>query len=559
MFASIRYPSALLAALCLCLPVLTARAQQQLTLLHNISGYTMNAGERVAFSALEFGNGVVVRTYLPEEDIALSQAERRIDGGGATVLPGLIDAHGHVSAHGKALSSVDLVGVESEQAAARRVADFIRDNPGEGWVGGRGWNQVLWPGRSFPGRASLDAVSAGRPVVLGRIDGHAVWANSRALELAGINAQTQDPPGGQIIRDDAGEPTGVLVDNAMDLVRQVIPEDSVEQRMRYQRRALEDLASLGLTAVHDAGVPARDLEAMRRLLEQGELPIRLYVMFWALDPGNDPYLERGPVTDDTGFLSVRSVKIVADGALGSRGAALHADYSDDPGNRGLLLLSDEELMHQMQRWADAGFQVNTHAIGDRANTLVLDKLEQLNTFDVSRQLRHRVEHAQILRPEDFARFAKLGVIASIQPTHATSDKNMAGDRLGDERLEGAYAWNTLLESGARLAGGSDFPVEHPNPFFGLHAAVTRQGKDNRPPGGWFPGQKISREKALSLFTEDAAFAAHAEGRLGRLLPGYAADFILVRDDYFEAPEEQLWDNQVLSTWVAGREVYRRAD
>jgi predicted amidohydrolase YtcJ len=223
-----------------------------------------------------------------------------------------------------------------------------------------------------------------------------------------------------------------------------------------------------------------------------------------------------------------------------------------------MLFTEDELLHHMQRAADAGFQVNTHAIGDRANTLVLDKLEQLNTFEASRQLRHRVEHAQILRPEDFARFAKLDVIASIQPTHATSDKNMAGDRLGEERLQGAYAWNTLLQSGARLAGGSDFPVEHPNPFYGLHAAVTRQGQDNRPPEGWFPGQKISRDAALSLFTEAAAFAGHADGRLGRLLPGYAADFIMVRDDYFEMPEERIWDNRVLATWVAGVEVYSAA-
>jgi len=257
------------------------------------------------------------------------------------------------------------------------------------------------------------------------------------------------------------------------------------------------------------------------------------------------------------MLDIRSVKISADGALGSRGAALFEEYSDDPGNKGLLLVSDEQLDHHIGRAMAAGYQVCIHAIGDLANARVLDYFEPLIKRYDSRDLRHRDEHAQIVRLQDIPRFAELGVIASVQPTHATSDKNMAGDRLGNERLAGAYAWRKLLNAKAIVAGGSDFPVESPNPFFGLHAAVTRQSHDNEPSGGWLPQEKLTRDEALSIFTEGAAYAAHQEKVIGRLLPGYYADFILVRDNYFEVPERDIWKNQVLATYVAGRRVYSR--
>jgi predicted amidohydrolase YtcJ len=255
------------------------------------------------------------------------------------------------------------------------------------------------------------------------------------------------------------------------------------------------------------------------------------------------------------MLDVRSVKISADGALGSRGAALNADYTDQPGHRGLLLLDHVELERQITRAMDSGYQVNVHAIGDLANTRVLDLFEQLQSRKSGPPLRHRIEHAQILNPSDIKRFADLGVIASIQPTHATSDKNMAGTRLGQRRLEGAYAWRSLLESNAAVAGGSDFPVEPANPFFGLHAAVTRQDHQDQPPGGWLPAQKLSRIEALAMFTEGAAYAAHQENTLGRLLPGYWADFILLREDYFTVPEEDIWQIKVLKTFVAGELVF----
>lgn len=534
-----------------------AAACAESTLIFNLRGYTMDHGERIDFVALEYEDGVVRRLHRDSATLAESSADARIDAAGATLLPGLIDAHGHVSYYGAALASVDLNGSASEAEAAQRVAAFLAGggDGGEGWIRGRGWNQVLWPGKAFPTADALDAVTGDRPAALGRVDGHAVWVNSAALAAAGIDGDTPDPDGGQIIRGTDGQPSGVLVDNAMDLVYAIIGEPDVAQLEGQIMRGLEAVAATGMTAVHDAGISARTLAAYRNLQAAGRLPIRAYAMLSVLDPANDEQLAAGPLRSDDGMLSVRSVKVIADGALGSRGAALHADYSDQPGHMGLLLLSDDELARHMRRSAAAGFQVNVHAIGDLANTRVLDEFEALNTDPALRALRHRVEHAQILRPVDIERFEALDVIASIQPTHATSDKNMAGDRLGEARLRGAYAWDTLLESGARLAGGSDFPVEPPNPLYGLHAAVTRTDRDGNPLGGWRPQEKLTREEALSLFTEWAAYAGHEEQTIGRLLPGYAADFVLLEEDYFTQPEQEIWSNTVLATVVAGRVVY----
>jgi predicted amidohydrolase YtcJ len=538
-----------LCLLCCALPAVAA------TLVHNIQGYTMDDGKRVSFVGLEFDRGKVTALPSDTESLKGSKATNRIDGQGATLLPGMIDAHGHISSHGRSLSAVNLVGSPSEADSAQRVARFIEKHPKQEWILGRGWNQVLWPVKEFPHLRSLDAISGDRAVALNRIDGHAMWANSEALRQAGIDKNTRDPEGGQILRDDKGEATGILIDNAMDLVFQVMPPLTDERMEQIEQVALTDLASYGLTSVHDAGIKAQEVRAFQTLREQQNMAIRVYAMLDVLDPANDAYLRQGPLLDSEEMLVIRSVKISADGALGSRGAALFEDYSDQPGNRGLLLVTDEQLDHHSNRAMAAGYQVCVHAIGDLANARVLDYLEKLIKKHDSRGLRHRNEHSQIIRLQDIPRFAEIGVVASIQPTHATSDKNMAGDRLGEDRLAGAYAWRKLLDSGAHLAGGSDFPVESANPFFGLHAAVTRQSQDNQPEGGWLPGEKISREQALSLFTEDAAWAAHQEHAIGKLLPGYFADFILVRDDYFKVPEQDIWNNQVQATYVAGRRVF----
>jgi len=532
-----------------------ATASQAATLVHNVRGYSMNKGQRESFVALEYESGVVTAVYTDEAEVSASEADTRIDGAGATLLPGLIDAHGHIAGLGEALASVDLVGAESEREAAQRVGRRARSQPGDGWIVGSGWNQVLWYDGEFPTRKTLDAEVPDRPAVLSRVDDHAIWVNSRALELAGINRDTPDPEGGLILRDREGNPTGVLVDNAMDLVNAVLPKKSVKEYAADISRAMQYLVSLGMTGAHDAGVSDVGMRAYEELLEGGDFPMRVYAMLSTTDPANEERLTAGPRDYPGDRLVARSVKVFADGALGSRGAALIEDYSDDPGNRGLLLRSEAQLRAVMRRAAGAGFQVNVHAIGDLANRRVLDEFAWINEDPGQRALRHRIEHAQILNPDDMGRFAALGIIASMQPTHATSDKNMAGDRLGAERLEGAYAWQTLIDHGVRLAGGSDFPVEPPNPFYGLHAAVTRQDRDGNPDGGWRFSEALTREQALSLFTEDAAYAGHAERRVGRLAPGYAADFILVDGDYFTVPAERIWRLEVLRTVVDGEVVY----
>ena len=529
------------------------------TLIYNIKGYTMDHGERTSFAALEYDEGKVTQLHTTAESAAASKATHKIDGEGATLLPGLIDAHGHVSILGRALSSVDLVGSESEADAAKRAAVFVKQFPQKKWILGWGWNQVLWSSKQFPNRKALDAVAPNRPMAFERIDGHALWVNTAALSLAGIHKETLDPDGGQILRDKHGAATGVLIDNAMDMVYRTMPPPSVADLMGFQLRAMQYLASLGITSVHDAGINAEEVRAFQALREKREIPVRIYAMLNMLDPENDEYLNKGPIPDPEGLLDIVSVKISSDGALGSRGAALFEDYSDEEGNRGLLLLSDQQLSFHMDRAMAAGYQVNTHAIGDLANAKVLDYYEQLIAKHDNRDLRHRIEHSQILRLQDIPRFESLGVVASIQPTHATSDKNMAADRLGEQRLRGAYVWKSLKDAGAVLAGGSDFPVEPANPFFGLHAAVTRQDRDDQPLGGWMEDQRLSRDASLSMFTEDAAFAAHQDKELGRLLPGYYADFILLRDNYFTVPEQDIWKNKVIATYVAGEEVFRAVE
>ncbi|MEX1197487.1 MAG: amidohydrolase family protein [Pseudohongiellaceae bacterium] len=534
-----------------------AQPAGQTVLLHNVNGYTLDSQrELVSFHALQFTGDTVERVYREGESLPGQEGQRRIDGQGRTLLPGLIDAHGHVLSYGLSLLRVDLTGTATEAEAADRVRNFLAANDGLQWVQGRGWNQVLWDSNAFPEATSLDAVADDTPVWLTRVDGHAGWANSAAMELAGIDASTADPEGGQILRDDEGRPTGVFVDNAMSLISRHIPDTSLEERKYALQQALESLASQGLTSVHDASVSALTVQAYQELQAEGAMPVRVNAMLAATDPELSRMLEEGHVISEDGMFKIDSVKISADGALGSRGAALIEEYSDDPGNRGLLLHEPNTLVDYMEQAMEAGFQVNIHAIGDRANQLVLDGFEQLIPATGTRDLRHRVEHAQVLRYEDILRFDELGVIASMQATHATSDKNMAEDRLGSERILGAYAWRSLLEAGATIANGSDFPVESPNPFYGLHAAITRQDHQDQPPGGWYPEERMTAAEAFTSFTLDAALAGHQEDRLGTLEPGKAADFILVDRDIFAVEPADIWETQVLETWVNGERVSR---
>ncbi len=540
--------------LALALSCLTTSGFADTTLITNVNGYTLNSNrELVQFTALQFTDDKVDLIYSDDEELP-NDIDKQIDGGGRTLIPGLIDAHGHVGSYGFSLLRVDLVGTSSEEEAAQRVLAFAEDNSELEWIQGRGWNQVLWDSNEFPTADSIDAVVGDKPVWLSRVDGHAGWANSAAMELAGIDRNTEDPTGGQIIRDENGDATGVLIDTAMRYVSSQIPSPTFEEQKFALQTAMESLATYGMTSVHDAGIGSQTVAAFKELLEDGPLPIRVNAMISASDPLYQDRLNEGFFRSDDDTFVIHSVKVVGDGALGSRGAALIEDYSDEPGNRGLLRYDDERLEFLMRVAMNAGFQVNTHAIGDNANLKVMDNYERLISETNSRDRRHRIEHAQILQYDDIVRFAELGVIPSMQATHATSDMNMAEDRIGPIRIQGAYAWRKLLDTGVLIANGSDFPVESPNPYWGLHASVTRQNQLSEPPGGWYPEERMTLVEAFASFTLDAAYAGHQEEILGSLEPGKKADFVFLDRDMFAIPESELWQIQATETWINGVRV-----
>ncbi len=521
--------------------------------LTNVKGYGFDEKRQlVEFQALAFDDET--GKILARGDATIAQQypdAKRLDLKGKTVIPGLIDAHGHVLNLGQNLSQVELRDTTSEAQAVTKVAAFAKQQPQAQWVLGRGWNQVLWSSQQFPSTQLLDEAVKDRPVWLTRVDGHAGWANSKALQLAGITKDTLDPPGGQILRDAKGHPTGVLIDNAMTLLEKQIPKPSDAEITAALNVAYQHLLALGITSTHDAGVDAANLAIYQQMASQGKLPLRIYAMLAATDPALATWLAAGPIDDPKDFLDVRSVKIYGDGALGSRGAALLSDYSDKPGETGLLVTQPDALTSVMKLTLDSGFQANVHAIGDRANRLVLDRFEQLQSPKEREARRNRVEHAQVVAPKDLPRFARLNVLPSMQPTHATSDKNMAGARLGVARLRGAYAWRSLVDMGSRVVCGSDYPVELANPFHGLHAAVTRQDQANEPAGGWLAEQKLTMTEALRCFTTDAAYGAYQENAMGSLSVGQWADFLVLDQNIFTVEPSLIWQTKVLSTYVGG--------
>jgi len=523
------------------------------TVFHDFTGYTSTESGIVEFSVLVISDGGKV---IATGDSALLDEypqAAHISGNGQTVLPGLIDAHGHVYGLGYLAITLNLHGTPSLADAVQQIADYAAQNRYAEWVLGRGWNQVLWPGKKFPRSSDIDAVVNDRPVWLRRIDGHAGWANSKAMLIAGIDNDTPDPVGGRILRDTNGKATGVLIDNAMSLIGSHIPAPDKDDIRAAYRTAISRLVSLGLTGVHDTGINTQEAEVYMSMADDGELDMRIYAMVSGAGENLDAIGK--PLTAYGGDkLDITAVKLYADGALGSRGAALLEPYSDDSENRGLPFWTAEELSNFTKKANDMGFQVGVHAIGDHGNRMALDAFEKAQGGRPF-ELRNRVEHAQIISLDDIPRFAKLNVVASMQPTHATSDMNMAEDRIGPERIKGGYAWRRLLDSGAVLASGSDFPVELPNPFHGLYAAVTRQDRGGMPEGGWYIGQGLTRAEALHSFTLAAAYAAHQEDRLGSLEPGKWADFIIVDRDYFNIPDSEIDDIQVTETWIGGKRVF----
>lgn len=529
------------------------------TLLINGNIYTCDSKNSIV-DAIAIQGSMIVGVGKSDKLSEVFSARQVIGLNGKTVLPGLVDGHAHILGEGGKLENVDLNGTTSTEQIAMMVAERINSTKRGDWILGRGWDQNSWQVKQFPTKKMLDKVSGDNPVFLRRVDGHAAWANTKALQLAGIDASTKDTVGGKIIRDKSGVPTGVLVDNAIEFVNKIIPQLSDEDIERRLLLAMNECASLGLTEVHDMGVDEKTIQIYKKLIDEGRCPIRIYA---AIDYPSDTwkqYLQSGPIIDyKDGMLSVRTVKLYMDGALGSRGAAFFEEYTDDPGNRGLTMMSEKKMESVCRDALEKGFQVCTHAIGDRANSITLDVYEKTvaKKSELREQSRWRIEHVQVLSQNDIPRFKQLSVIPSMQPTHATSDMDWAEQRIGPDRIRGAYAWKSILNTGAEIISGSDFPVESVNPFYGLYSAVTRQDQNGVPQGGWYPEQKMSRTEALKSFTRSAAYGAFQESSKGVIEAGKWADLTIIDRDIMQCNENEIYSTKVEMTFVGGRIVYKR--
>ncbi|MDX1999996.1 MAG: amidohydrolase [Thermoanaerobaculia bacterium] len=496
-------------------------------------------------------------SFLGDDAGALTHARpgaRVIELAGKAVTPGLIDAHSHLVGLGDALVEVDLVATSSFEEVIARVHAAAAGRPSGTWIAGRGWDQNDWPERSFPTHERLSAALPDHPVWLTRVDGHAALLNARAMTVLGIGPAVVDPPGGRFERDGAGRPTGVLIDRAMDVAAQIPAPDAAERQRRLAAAAARAVA-VGLTTVTDMGVGPADIEAYRALTKAGRLPLRAALFLTDDAELLADWFARGPEIDPAARLLVRGVKLYADGALGSRGAALVEPYSDDPSNLGLLTASHDHLADVARRALAAGFQVGIHAIGDRGNLVTLDAIEAAFGGRPRPELRWRLEHAQVMRLADIERTARLGVIFSVQPTHATSDMPWAGDRVGERRLAGAYAWRKALVAGGQLALGSDFPVESVEPLLGLYAAVSRQDRAGAPAGGWLPEERLTRHEALRGFTLDAARSLFLDTEVGTLDIGKRADLVVFDRDPMTVPVAEIPNVRPVLTLVEGQVVY----
>ncbi|HJP85043.1 MAG TPA: amidohydrolase [Gemmatimonadaceae bacterium] len=549
-------------ALCALAPM-SLHAQAADLVLTNGRIYTVD-NARPIVSALAVRDGRVLFIGSDAEARTLGGPSTRvIDLEGAAVYPGFTDAHAHLLGLGTMLGRVNLAGSTSYEEVISRTQAFTKNVKSGVWIQGRGWDQNRWAVKEFPTQEALSRAFPNNPVVLERIDGHALLANAKAMQLAGITAATRDPAGGRIIRDAAGAPAGVFVDNAQELIERAIPAPTRAETRSAILAAIADANKWGLTGVHDPGESAQTISIFEELAKAGNYSLRNYVMI--SDPGDpnsataraNPYIQRGPQSAlYDAHLWIRAIKLYADGALGSRGAALLAPYSDEPTNSGLLVSPPEHIEAWAETGLQRGFQINVHAIGDRGNRIVLDAFEQALKKFPKADHRFRIEHAQVLSPQDIPRFAQLGVIPSMQATHQTSDMRWAEARVGPERIRGAYAWRSLLNTGVVIPNGTDFPVEEVNPLLTFHAAVTRQDPTNWPPGGWYPEQKMTREEALQSMTIWPAYAGFQEKILGSLTPGKYADFVVLDRDIMRVPDTEILGAHVVSTWIGGKAVYQ---
>jgi predicted amidohydrolase YtcJ len=526
-------------------------------LLVNGTVYTFDAANKIAQAVAIRGNKIV--GVGSNDDMRKAfVGSNVIDLQGKTVLPGLVDGHGHILGEGTRLVTLGVFGARSAQEVADSVGSHVGDFLEEQWILGRGWDQNDWEIKEFPTHEVLDKVSPNNPVVLRRVDGHAMWVNKMVLDIAGITAASPEVDGGKIYRDAKGNPTGIFVDNAMDLVEKVIPELTDQEIEDRAKLALEECAQNGLTEVQDMGANLQTLNAFKRLIDKGQCPIRINAAIGGDGETWEHYLTTGPEINYGGMLTVRSIKLYMDGALGSRGAALLDEYSDDPQNRGLTLMRVSEVDSVCAEALAHGFQVRTHAIGDRGNFIILNAYERaLATLPPGAPSpRWRVEHAQVLQQTDIPRFAKLGIIPSMQPTHATSDLYWAEARLGKARLKGAYAWQSIRKTGSIIVGGSDFPVESVNPLWGIYAAITRSDRTGYPADGWIPEQKLSREDAVRMFSQWAAYGVFEDDQKGTIESGKWADLTIVSKDIMQVDPKEILSTNVDMTIVNGKVVYQ---
>jgi predicted amidohydrolase YtcJ len=522
--------------------------------------YTVDAAHPMAEALAVRGSRLVFVGSASEAQVLRGPSTRVVDVHGSTIIPGMVDAHAHLLDVGQTLRQVDLSGAATYDEVIARVAERARGTPPGTWIRGWGWDQNRWPGQRFPTHEALSAAVPGYPVLLDRVDGHAVLANARAMQLAGVTRDTRDPAGGRVLRDATGNPTGVFVDNAQMLVARAVPAPTDADLEAAILAAVTDLNRWGLTGIDDPGVRRQAIGVYERLARDGRLTLRDYLMISDDSATEAEYFAKGPQNAlYDGHLWIRAVKLFADGALGSRGAALLSPYSDDPGNTGLLVSTPEHLRDVSIRALKAGFQVATHAIGDRGNRIALDAYEAALRAVPTADHRFRIEHAQILNWADIPRFAQLGVIPSMQAVHATSDMYWAADRVGPSRILGAYAWRSLLNTGVIIPNGSDMPVERVNPLYSFHAAVTRQDERDLPAGGWHPEQCMTRDEALRSITLWPAYAGFQEHDLGTLSAGKYADFVVLDRDIMTIPATGILQTRVLATYIGGTAVYQAMD
>ena len=506
-----------------------------------------NVYERPDIKAILCNKGKIIQ-LLPSGNI---NSGKRIDLKGGWVYPGFIDSHMHLTGLGWSLESVDLVGTTSKLDALKKIKEEIKNTPKGTWVLGRGWDQNDWSKSEYPKATDLDLISMDHPMIFRRIDGHAAWANTLAMKLANISENTVDVNGGIIIRDDIGYPTGIFIDNALDLIESQIPEKTEQDIYRQIIKAQTMLNKFGITSIHDAGTSKKEIKILKKMIKNEELSIRVYTMLNNNPKDYDSFLESGPETENP-FIKVQSIKIYLDGALGSRGAALLEPYSDSPSENGLLIIKPSEHKSLVKKFSKSGFQVNTHGIGDRAIRIILDNYEEV----ANTKIRNRIEHSQIVHPDDVPRFKELNVIPAMQSTHCTSDMPWVEERIGLERMHEAYPWKSFIKLNIPVPGGSDAPIESPNPIEGIYASVTRKDKNGLPEKGWYSEQKMTLKEAIKSYTEWGAYASYEEKIKGKIKENFYADFTVLDQELKSTNLEMILDARVLFTILNGKIVYQ---